>query len=364
MAGASPTRLVDDDRSVVGAARSAVSHRIVVIDAGASTLRAAVFEGGEELTRRSEHLGLPHPGSASARAAIHDRVQAVLERLGHGPYAAVVLATTGIRRIGDGEQELRAELSRRLGAEVLLANDVVAAYLGALGPAPGLLLHAGTGSLVLALPEGDEPVVLDGWGHLAGDRGSGFALGRAGLRAAFDSLDGLAPPSRLTELLLGRDPEQVISDLSSSPSQVREVAALAPHVLRAAAEGDAAAQRLLESSIDALVDTGRAALVRAGAPGAEEPLQVAGVGGLFADAHYRDVLTARVQRALPQAELHLGGGDPLRGGLLLRTAADDPLIHALACVFGEDHGEGAAVAAAVGAVAAGAATADDRDEAS
>ena len=206
---------------------------------------------------------------------------------------------------------------------------------------------------MLALPEGDEPVVLDGWGHLAGDRGSGFALGRAGLRAAFDSLDGLAPPSRLTELLLGRDPEQVISDLSSSPSQVREVAALAPHVLRAAAEGDAAAQRLLESSIDALVDTGRAALVRAGAPGAEEPLQVAGVGGLFADAHYRDVLTARVQRALPQAELHLGGGDPLRGGLLLRTAADDPLIHALPA-SSERITASAAVAAAVGAVAAGA----------
>ena len=52
---------------------------------------------------------------------------------------------------------------------------------------------------MLALLEGDEPVVLDGWGHLGWDRGSGFALGRAGLRAAFDSLDGLArPPVRLS----------------------------------------------------------------------------------------------------------------------------------------------------------------------
>ena len=49
----------------------------------------------------------------------------------------------------------------------------------------------------------------------------------------------------------------------------------------------------------------------------------------------------------------------LRGGLLLRTAADDPLIHALACVFGEDHGEGVAGRRRRGR-GRRAATADDR----
>lgn len=362
MAGDSPSPSVDDDRGLVDATRHAVRDRVAVIDAGASSLRAAVFDGEEELTRYTEHLGLPHPGASTARTTIRDRIATVLERLGHGPYTAVVLATTGIRRLGDIEEEMREDLAGRLGTEVLLANDVVAAYLGSLGPAPGLLLHAGTGSLVLALPEEGGPVVLDGWGHLAGDRGSGFALGRAGLRAAFDSLDGLTQPTRLTELLLGRDPEQMITDLHSSSNQVRDVAAIAPHVLRAAAEGDATAQRLVEDSVGALVETGRAALVATGGPAREDPhrpeqdstaasdtrpanaplgtvhpapapLQVAGVGGLFVDAHYRSVLTTRVEQALPEAELHLGGGDALRGGLLLHAADDDPHVRALTRAF-------------------------------
>jgi N-acetylglucosamine kinase-like BadF-type ATPase len=340
MAGDPPSHPVDDDRPDAAAAPDAAPPlRVAVLDAGASTLRAAVFEGEDELTRRTEHQGLPHPGAAAARAVIRERVAALLARLGHGPYSAVVLATTGIRRIGDSEQELREDLAAQLGTEVVLANDVVAGYLGALGPAPGLLLHAGTGSLVLALPERGEPVVLDGWGHLAGDRGSGFMLGRAGLRAAFDAVDGLAGPTRLTELLLGRDPEQVITDLHSSSVLVREVAGFAPHVLRAAAEGDATAQRLVEESVDALVRTGLVALERAGTTGREpepdeEPLHVAGVGGLFADAHYRRVLTARVRSDLPRAELHLGGGDPLRGGLLLRTTAEEELTLSLGRAFG------------------------------
>jgi hypothetical protein len=110
-------------------------------------------------------------------------------------------------------------------------------------------------------------------------------------------------------------------------------------VLRAAAEGDATAQRLVEESVDALVRTGLVALERAGTTGREpepdeEPLHVAGVGGLFADAHYRRVLTARVRSDLPRAELHLGGGDPLRGGLLLRTTAEEELTLSLGRAFG------------------------------
>ena len=342
MAGDPPSHPDDDDRRDAAAVRDAAPpDRIAVLDAGASTLRAAVFDGEDELTRRTERQGLPHPGATAARTVILERVGALLARLGNGPYTAVVLAATGIRRIGDSEQELQEDLAAQLGTEVVLANDVVAGYLGALGPAPGLLLHAGTGSLVLALPGRGEPVVLDGWGHLAGDRGSGFMLGRAGLRAAFDALDGLAGPTRLTELLLGRDPEQAITDLHSSPVLVREVAGFAPHVLRAAAEDDATAQRLVEESVDALMRTGLAALDRADMTDRDprredEPLHVAGVGGLFADAHYRRVLTDRVRRDLPRAALHLGGGDALRGGLLLRTSAEEPLTRALGRAFGGD----------------------------
>jgi hypothetical protein len=41
-----------------------------------------------------------------------------------------------------------------------------------------------------------------------------------------------------------------------------------------------------------------------------------------------------VRSDLPRAELHLGGGDPLRGGLLLRTTAEEELTLSLGRAFG------------------------------
>src|SRR5699024_563699 len=157
-------------------------------------------------------------------------------------------------------------LERRWGCEALVVNDVIAAYLGALGSRPGILLEAGTGSLVVGIADGRVPVVLDGWGSLAGDRGSGFALGRAGLRAAFAALDGTAPPTSLTPALTGPDPERTLRELYASSTQTRDVAALAPLVLHAAAEGDEVARGAVDAVAAELV-----ALVLAAGRRLEDP---------------------------------------------------------------------------------------------
>lgn len=305
---------------------------IVVIDAGKSTLRAAHFAGERLLARHDEPEGLPHPENAGAHEVVLDRVEQALHRLGHGPCRTLVLAATGIRRIGAPESRLRTALERRLDCEVLLANDVVAAYLGALGPRPGVLLQAGTGSLVLAVTEGRDPVLLDGWGHLAGDRGSGFALGRAGLRAAFGALDGLAPPTALTAMLLGAGPEQTIRDLYASSAQTRDVAALAPLVLRAAGEGDDVALAAVREVAGALVEMAAAAGARLGDTQLTL-LPVAAVGGLFADELFRSTVAGALREQLPHTELRSGAGDALQGGRLLATTRDDPVTRQLTSAF-------------------------------
>lgn len=307
-------------------------RRIAVIDAGKSTTRAAVFAGAVQLARRSTPGGLPHPEAPGAQEHVLRRIDDTLEPLDHGPYDMLVLAATGIRGIGEREIHLQTALSRRWDCEVIVENDVVAAYLGALGARPGILVQAGTGSLVLAVSAESAPVVLDGWGHLAGDRGSGFALGRAGLRAAFAALDGAGPTTSLTATLTGADPERTIRELYASSTQARDVAALAPHVLRAAADGDEVALGAVAGAATDLVALVLAAGRRLGDSQLTR-LPVARIGGLFEDALFRDTVARELHARRPAARFLDGAGDALDGGRLLATTQNDPLNRLLTSAF-------------------------------
>ncbi|MGP4914353.1 BadF/BadG/BcrA/BcrD ATPase family protein [Brachybacterium tyrofermentans] len=330
-----------------------ISDRFAVIDAGKSTLRAAVFAGDHVLAHQDEPGGLPHPHAPGAQEIVLERVERILSRLGHAPYRTLVLAATGVRSIGPYETRLRDALAERLDCEVLLENDVVAAYLGVLGPRPGVLVQAGTGSVVLAVDADHAPVLLDGWGHVGGDRGSGYALARAGIREAFSALDGLAPPTTLTCLLLGEDPELALHDLYSSSTPIQCVAALAPKVLQAAsgtdrsgaadgadgADGrsrrgapDAAALAVVTEVADELVATVLAAGRRLGDPDLAS-LPVVAVGGLFANDLFRDAVAQGLRDHSADIGLSVGDGDALQGALLLATTRDEPITRRLTTAF-------------------------------
>ncbi|MGH7299872.1 MAG: hypothetical protein ACREJE_05620, partial [Candidatus Rokuibacteriota bacterium] len=66
-------------------------------------------------------------------------------RLSRGDLAALGVASRGIWT--RGERRALARRLRRFAPRVIVISDVEAAYLGALGAAPGVLLLAGTGSI-------------------------------------------------------------------------------------------------------------------------------------------------------------------------------------------------------------------------
>lgn len=309
--------------------------RIVVIDAGKSSVRAALFTGEHLLARHRAETGFPHPQEPGARETVQAAVADILGRLGNGPCDTLVLATTGVRRVGRDELALAAALAEQLGCEVLVQNDVVAAYLGALGPRPGILVQAGTGSFVLGVAAGRPPVRIDGWGYLAGDRGSGFALGRAGVQGCFGALDGTGPATSLTGMIAGSHPEQFLRDLYASPHPVRQIAGWAPTVLRAAAAGDEVAAQAVRDVAAQLVDMVLAAGHRLGD---REPatLPVSCIGGLFADDQFTDAVTAALSAARPDVLLCPPAGDALDGGRLLAVDRHDPIITALTRAPGDE----------------------------
>src|SRR6185295_19261309 len=109
---------------------------------------------------------------------------------------------------------------------------------------------AGTGSIAYGRNAQGEAARAGGWGHMIGDEGSGYWIGREALAAVMRAADGRGPLTGLTYDVLEHFS---ISDISRLPRIVYDrdqprmsVAALGPLVQRARDDGDAVATRILE----------------------------------------------------------------------------------------------------------------------
>ena len=121
--------------------------------------------------------------------------------------------------------------------------------------APGLVIHAGTGSFVAARAPDGSIHYAGGTGWRFGDPGSGYELGRRAISRALLELQGWLPPSRLgptvrdhTQLGAAADARAITRFFYSHAEPNRVIAALAPAILRLAAEGDHTAHQVLVES--------------------------------------------------------------------------------------------------------------------
>jgi predicted NBD/HSP70 family sugar kinase len=199
-----------------------------------------------------------------------DRLPAFLARawarwgMGKRDVGALVVASRGVWTRAE-----RARLARRLGhlaGSVQAISDTEAAYLGALGDRPGVLLLAGTGSMALGRDRRGRWQRAGGLGPLLGDEGSAFWIGREWLRTSASDEDF----SRTRRILGGSDP-------------VRRIAALAPDVLRRTRTSPRARAIVLNAQralADALVATARRLRLR-------PPIRVSWGGRLLDATDYR-----------------------------------------------------------------------------
>ncbi|MDP3069459.1 MAG: BadF/BadG/BcrA/BcrD ATPase family protein [Opitutaceae bacterium] len=162
-------------------------------------------------------------------------------------------------------QEFAATLTG-LG-RVTAALDSLPTLELATGGAPGLVVHAGTGSFVAARSSDGAIHYAGGTGWRFGDPGSGYELGRRAIARALLELQGWLPPSRLgpavrdhTQLGTAADARAVTRYYYSHAEPNRIIAALAPVVLRLAEEGDAVAREVaIESAGELLALANRVA---------------------------------------------------------------------------------------------------------
>lgn len=142
------------------------------------------------------------------------------------------------------------------GVAVVLENDVFGALMSVQGKFSGNVLAAGTGAIALGVNSEGEAIRVGGWGHIIGDEGAGYSIGRKALAAMAASFDGYGPKSLLETKItnhLGLTEVRGISDwLYQQKRMNKEFAALVPVVVEAAQMGDLISKRILDESGRAL----------------------------------------------------------------------------------------------------------------
>ncbi|MFV0452461.1 MAG: N-acetylglucosamine kinase [Propioniciclava sp.] len=296
----------------------------LALDAGQTGVKARLH-----LARTSHDLDLPgvrtdlplHPQLARTVDAARRAAGLTFHRLAVG--------TTGLTA-GEADAAPLLDLVRHQGiAEVYLAHDSVSSYLGALGDSCGAVVAAGTGSIILA--RGTVAVArVDGWGHIMGDAGSGFWIGREALRAAMRAHDGRGPATALVRLVRDRwpDVEDAYIDLQTDPEWVRRVASLSRDTA-ALAETDAEAERICRSAGEQLAVSVVTALSRVDEPRAGQTTPVATLGQVFGSAVVRQQFGQTLAELLPSVVMVEPAGTGLDGVSLLPDIHPGHPLHGL-----------------------------------
>jgi N-acetylglucosamine kinase-like BadF-type ATPase len=268
------------------------------VDAGASkTLAVVVDDDGREVSRAlAGSANYQAIGLERARAHLCGALEGAARAAGaHLPLAAAWIGMAGIDRPSDSDIWLPH--LRPLAGLIRLTNDAEL-VLSALDSAAGVAVIAGTGSIALGRDLRGATARAGGWGHVLGDEGSGYDIGRMGLQAAARAADGRGPQTTLLALVMQRwhlhSPSDMIGQVYPARDTAR-VAQLSALVFEAAQAGDHVARQIVGRAADEIALAALAVSAGLEFPEGRVPLALA--GGLLAnEAAFRARVLRRIRR--------------------------------------------------------------------
>ena len=298
------------------------------IDGGGSkTLAVVVDAAGTERGRGiAESSNLASVGIDRAVAEIETALDTAFQLAGGAlPLAGAWIGLAGVDRPADHAAMLPR--LRGLAADVRLSNDADL-VLAALPAAIGVAAIAGTGSIMLGRDPTGATTRTGGWGHVIGDEGSGYELGRRALQALSRAADGRGPATALLPAILEywqlSDPEGVFARVYPDHDKAA-IARLSGTVFAVARAGDPVARGLVASAASELALGILTIADRLNFGNGPLPLALAG-GLLVSEADLRAMVLRRVRRRRPVgplaivAEPAVSAARALVGGLALTPA--------------------------------------------
>jgi N-acetylmuramic acid 6-phosphate etherase len=220
-----------------------------------------------------------------------------LARLFPNP-VAVAIGLAGVR--GDDDRVKVRQVAAHVWPDIPIhtCHDLETALWAAGGSPekmPRVIVLSGTGSCCYGRSPAGQTVKIGGWGHILGDKGSGYEIGLRALKAVVFYLDRDGEWTQLGQRILRatqlNDPEQLIAWVQSASKD--QVAALAMEVFAAAKERDAIARDILEGAAHVLAKDAVACAQRLAPKGG--PVEFVFAGSVL---QKQPTFAARVRRAL------------------------------------------------------------------
>ncbi|HSI09790.1 MAG: N-acetylglucosamine kinase [Rariglobus sp.] len=276
--------------------------KIGVDGGGTKTELILVDDRGDIIARRI--AGGCNPNVAGPEDARIILEEALGTLAAHFPVSHTLLCMAGAPSFWRDTAE--SLTSGGLFGEVSVLDDSRPVLELATGGSPGLVLHAGTGSFVAAQAPDGSLHYAGGTGWRFGDPGSGYDLGRRAISKALLELQGWQLPTSLSTLV--RDHTGLIHSAAitrhfyqhAEPN--KQISALAPALLRLAAEGDHAAHHIVVESITALLQLSEDVITKL-FPGWHRDHLRAGVSGpILTHAAVRPLLAKRSSLTLRPIE--------------------------------------------------------------
>ena len=302
------------------------THLFLGLDVGGSRTRllGERDDGRAQIEREGPGANPNRVGEDTAVARLTTLVGATLEELDGIDHLTLAAGISGAGAPAVQSRlaaALEAELARPgLRVRVEVVPDGLIALDAAYDAGSGVIVIAGTGSLVLGRPPDGTILRAGGWGPQLGDAGSGHALGRAGLRAVAAALDGGYDTVLCPRILDTFDLDDRSALLTTVHDESFSLYDAAPIVVEAAQDGDPVAVHLLHQQVSALAR--QIGWLRDRAPNVAARLTM--LGGLTTNAHYREVLHDALRDHVPTWSIQLLDTPPEIGALrrARRLAAD------------------------------------------
>ncbi|MBN1954770.1 MAG: ATPase [Anaerolineae bacterium] len=295
---------------------------IVGVDGGATGTTAVVSDaqghirGWGEAGPANYRIAGREGAAASLRAAVHAALKAAAVRL--AAVDSLALGLAGLDHPSD--QAIYREIVESLKWDLpfVAVNDAVVAWAGATYCQPGVIVIAGTGCNAFGVNEQGQEWKASGWDYLLADEGSGYWIGLQGMRAAMRAYDGRGEPTALLAAMSARydleDPREMVQVVYDAGFGKTEVAAFARTVAQCAAEGDAAARRIMLAAADEVALAVEAVVHRLGIE--RQRFIVGLIGGVFQSALFRGRFSRAVLQVAPQAQIEFARLPPAAGAVL------------------------------------------------
>jgi N-acetylglucosamine kinase-like BadF-type ATPase len=251
---------------------------------------------------REEGANLQAVGELALEKVLHSVMERTLDGTGTVP-SVICLGIAGVDRAED-EAVVRGIMAR-IGykARILVVNDALIALHAGVGAAAGIVIVSGTGSIAYGRNDRGESARAGGWGHVLGDEGSGYWIGRLALRAVVRHADGRSPATDLTPRLLEhfavQRAEELINRVYHDGLTPRSIAAIASYVQDAHDRGDVVATGILSRAAGELATAATAVTERLELAASAFTFVLA--GGMFRAVPW---LWEEMQRVLPSIAPH------------------------------------------------------------